>query len=253
MQMSYQLGPLRDIARLLRGILRPSEADPFVQQNPRALGAHDTLFLWESIHEATLPTGFTGYTPYQSPEPLLMQHLPADAGRRTFEHLMQMAPVRIDAITKLLTALGHEVQPTAQSWQSIAEFLIEHITPSDVTAQALKITTPSDSMGWLALRSERLVAPLWHSISVDLALLMAAQAMQHHPALEWRFWADSGFEEPEAFGRSPWLQDTSISGDKPVRTLLFEMIAVNMGNALESRLKGAAVRWMCPWTISISH
>lgn len=238
--MSYQTGPVRDLARLLRGILRPSKADPFIQQNPHALGKRDTLFRWDSIEPSACTATFEGYVPYVSPEPLLMQHLPASAGRRAFTHLMQAAPERISLIVALLDRHGLSVQGTPESWQSIAAFVVEHISPSAQTKSAIGDGAPVDKTAWIKLRGERFAAPLWHSISVDLSLLMAAQAMHLKPQLGWRFWADSAYDEPAAFGRSPWLQDTTASGDKPVRTLLLESMSTNINNALETRLNGRA-------------
>lgn len=236
--MTYRIDPLRDTLRLLRGIVRPSTADPFIQQNPRAIAARSRLFRWDSITNDETHLAVASYEPYQSPEPLLMQHLPADAGRRAFAHLMDASPSRVEAISTLLTQHGIDVQANEDCWKAIAEFVVARIQPSAHTERAVHESSPNNANEWLILRGEHFIAPVWHSVALDLALLMGDHAMQQRPELSWCFWADSGFDEPNAYGRSPWLLDTSQRCDQPSRTLLFEMMTTNLANALETRLRG---------------
>lgn len=239
--MTYRINLIADAWRLLRGTLVPSQADPYLQQNPGALRHRKDLFQWSSIDAADPGEVFAGYTPYRSVEPLLMQHLPASAGRRAFDHLMASRHQRLAEIGALLSRHGVSVQVdagNADAWRAIATFLHTQITPGDETAAMLAANPPTSSTDWLRLRGERFIAPLWQSVVVDLSLLLGEHIRCVRSSVDWCFWADSGFSEPEAYGRSPWLLDRQRSGDKPHRTLVFERVAANAHNALEASLKG---------------
>ena len=244
--MSYRINPLADAWRLLRGTFAASLADPYIQQNPRALSHRKDLFQWSSIDTMETSGVFATYSPYRSVEPVLMQHLPTDAGRRAYEHLMILRESRLVEIDSLLSRHGVTVEASEDSWRAIASFLHQYITPSAETEAALVSNPPVAPSEWLQLRGEHFISPLWQSVVVDLALLMGEHVMHAQPSTTWCFWADSGFDGPDAYGRSPWLLDRDRSGEKPHRSLVFERIGNNAHNALEASLKGDDVDGAVP-------
>ncbi len=239
----YRYNILLDSIRLLKATLSSQWGDPFIMTNPRAIGARRALFRWDSLKDVNgypieLPAPFADYQPFTSVQPILFQHLPEQFGREAFNHFCSVSEQRIEQIVGLFQPHGFEVAAEKPAWEKIGAWIYQHIDVSDCAGK--KLSNQPTQQQIYALGAERLMAPVWQSICVDLSLLMAEKLRIGKPELNWIFWADSGISNAYQYGRSPWLVDKStlIDGQAPERILLVDMINGMLQNALSKRLIG---------------
>ena len=172
--------------------------------NPRAIGARSTLFHWDSLNEAQSSestAALFGYSPFISCQPLLFDHLPEQYGRQAFNHLMDTRSTRLHTITTLLSSAGVQINASRSCWLDIERWIVKMIEPSAKTQSALDGSWSEHAL--TALKGELFVPPIWHSLIIDLGLLLTHHLQQHCDHLGWVFWADSGVSDAQRFGRSP--------------------------------------------------
>ena len=181
-----------DIFRLVRGLMGGA-VDPFINNWPPMITARGTIFKWSDIDEDThtYTIKFDGYTPYVSPQPFKMEYLPVPYARDAFKHLMQVLPERVSGITALLESDGVRVAPDLDSWQDIGRWIARHMEARPLA--------PGETV--------KRLRPLWHSLTLDLALLMGEQtiALRGVERTSWQFYADLPFDRLDESGRELWL------------------------------------------------
>ena len=194
----YRHNPLLDTLRLVRGVFRPRTADPFIGQWPGAIGARHTLFRWSDIaaESGDYVHRFDGYVPYVSPQPFHLEHLPDDYARDAFAHLMSVRAERVHAIAERLEADGIRVAANAGTWATIGDWIARHVESS---------REPDAPSGVVAGRLVPPLRPLWHSLTLDLTLLLGEQAIERHPDASWRLPCDTPYADASRYGRGLWL------------------------------------------------
>ncbi|MFK7854295.1 MAG: hypothetical protein AB8B79_09295 [Granulosicoccus sp.] len=208
--------------------------------NPRAIAARSTLFHWDDLQELDAHSQVAeryDYPPFISSQPLLIQHLPEEFGRQAFEHLMSNRTTRLKIIKSMLKDAGIELDASDECWQAIQKWIFDLVEPSQITLSKLGDNPTKADL--LQLRGEHFTHKVWHSLIIDLSLLLADQAQLVHPQLNWVFWADSSIDDAGRFGRSPWLminKPLTLTGEKPSRILVMSMVTGIVQNLLTHRL-----------------
>ena len=153
-----------------------------------------TLFQWSMLDSEVgdYHQHYPEYIPYQSSQPLLMQHLPEQYGRDAYQHLMQAKPQRLAQIKKLLAGAGITVAPTDESWSHILVWLNEQCVSSNEPAA---LAHNSDTYCEFSTR------PVFYSLLMDIALLLGEHAIELRPDFSWAFWGDVPMRNPTSLGR----------------------------------------------------
>lgn len=215
-----------DTYRLARGLLGGT-VDPFINNVPNKVAARGSLFRWSDIAEDThtYTINFEGYIPFVSPQPFKMENLPEPYARNAFEHLIHALPDRVSGITALLESDGVRVAPDSLSWHEIGCWIARHMEERPLEA---------DETG-------KYLRPLWHSLTLDLALLFGehAIALRGVERMSWQFYADLPFVRPEDSGRELWLLCEPVpektTGAEPNRMLPITLMYGVVSSALHGR------------------
>ena len=194
----YKFNVVLDSLRLIRGIAAPSKMDPFIERRFSKIAQRRTLFQWSMLDSEVgdYHQYYPEYIPYQSSQPLLMQHLPEQFGRDAYQHLMQAKPQRLAQINKLLAGAGITVAPTDESWSHILEWLNEQCVSSNEPAA---LAHKSDTYCEFSTR------PVFYSLLMDIALLLGEHAIELRPDFSWAFWGDVPMRNPVSLGREAWV------------------------------------------------
>jgi len=235
----YRHGPLLDSWRFVRAVFRPRSVDPFIGQTPHTIGARSVLFDWSEIaaERGDYAHRFEGYTPYCSPQPFDIEYLPDAYARDAFEHLMRERAVRVGEITALLEADGIDLEPTAGAWATIGDWVARHAEESLEPVVPGRLPPGSDI---------RPIRPIWHSLMLDLAMLLGEQRIARGHDISWQLGIDTPYTDAHEYGRSPWLLfgplPVSSTTDVPNRALLMELIKGPVFGVLNDRTRSENVR-----------
>ncbi len=224
---SYRYNLFLDTFRLVRGIFFKSHLDPYIQANPATIGSRKSLFHFDWItHESgDYEYAYGEYRPYLSSQPLLIQYLPLEYASDAYAHLMVHREQRVKEVTGLLVRSGISVDATRESWSDIGEWVYQHIEENREPGM-----TAIRSESGEFLTAEAMLRPIWHSLIIDLSLLLGEQLINLKAGCGWYFWGESGHAEAARFGTTPWIlcESTPAMGKwhhKPDRLLPFDLIS----------------------------
>lgn len=192
----YRFNPLLDTSRFLSGLLCAQKKDPYIQTSMSRISSRNHLFTFADINNDTAKCSYvnSGYQPYISPQPLLLEHLPEKYARHAYQHLLANKQARLQQITALLQSQQISVEPSPQSWMAIGDWIAEHIE--------LNTASTIDPDKKVLAIAESDLKPIWHSLLIDLGLLLGEQMISLNKQWSWQFWADKPYE---GAGRSPWI------------------------------------------------
>lgn len=193
----YKYGYAIDTWRLFRGALFDKYSDPYIETHPPRIAQRKNLFRWSMIAEEVgeYEHNYPDYVPYCSPQPFLMDHLPEKYGRHAFEHILEAKEFRIQQIESLLNSFAIPVESTDQSWRHIIKWL----GAQKVLSKEARVTSRVGAGHGLVLR------PVYHSLVLDVALLLGEHVIKNRPDYSWFFWGDARSENASGLGRSLWV------------------------------------------------
>ena len=237
----YRFNPILDSLRLLRAVvfekLSGPHKDPFIGVHPARILARKTLFKFDDIASEAghYLHSYPNYVPYISPQPILLEHLPARYGYHAFTHLMRAKQMRLSEITQLLKQSNIAVEATEECWAAIGNWVRLHVE-ANLEPMHNKSQSAAPSLhGELALR------PLWYSILIDLSLLLGEHLIAHSPHYSWQFWGDAHY--PTNLGRSPWilkepLPDNGVWEHQPQIMMPFNLLRNSASKILRDKHRG---------------
>ncbi len=228
MANSYRFNALLDSLRLVRGVFLPTKMDPYIERWPARVRDRQNLFQWSMILQETgsYTEHYPNYSPYQSSQPLLMQHLPERYGRDAFSHWMNAKAVRIQQITTLLESDGIRVEASDECWQRIIEWMSQQWVPSQ---EPVAVQHANPGFHEIGRR------PISYSLLYDLGLLLGEHAIELCPHYQWMYWGDVPMTDAHALGRTPWvlcepLPESGTFTSTPKRFLPVDLVSMSAGN-----------------------